>query len=441
MRRVRIGIIGAGAVTEWALLPTLSGPDALTPPDSGTWWGRRPGAHAEIHYQPSAQPEVVALCDGELQRARRVGEAARVRAIYSDWRQMLREVPLDAVFCAARPDVTAEVILAMRGTLGPRHLWIDGPPAPTAQAAGDLEKLLTPSIVGRGLQLWCARPLRQAAAHRAAWRLLQRETLGPVTGLSLRWGAGLFRPREAKMEAKEGSMANGQHSRSLSRDDALALSSSYAAIDLLLGFAAPAKPSREEVNHQPLAAPVAVLGSERSGVATLWLHFADGASALALFAPAENWNSPLPRLEICGTQGRSIVCEGGRRLWLHEPREAARFWEPPGLAVQVSAANLVGIVEDVKAFLANCVAEPKAELVSGPSPLESAIRALRVLEAATQSLHSGRVVEIEPSRPRSQSGSQNRSEDAAETLLETSAPAGRGTAEAQETGTLPLFFE
>ncbi|HEY0072777.1 MAG TPA: hypothetical protein VGB77_01655 [Abditibacteriaceae bacterium] len=437
MRRVRIGIIGAGAATEWALLPALSGPDALTPPDSGAWWGRRPSAHAEIHYQPPVQPEVVALCDGEMQRARRVGEAARVRAIYSDWRQMLREVPLDAIFCAAGPDVAAEVVLAMRGALGPRHLWVDGPPAPTAQAAGDLEKLLAPAS-GHGLQLWCARPLRQAAAHRAAWRLLQRETLGPVAGLSLRWGAGLFRPREVKSGLKESSIANGHNARLLSRDDVLALSSSYAAIDVLLGFAAPAKPGREEINHQPLAAPVALLASERAGVATLWLHFADGASALALFAPAENWNSPLPRLEICGTEGRSIVCEGGRRLWLHEPREAARFWEPPGLAVQISAANLVGIVEDVKAFLANCVAEThKAEPASGPSPLESAIRTLRVMEAAAQSLNSGRVVEIEPSGPHPSS----RREDTEEVLAETPVTMGQGAQEAPETGTLPLFFE
>jgi hypothetical protein len=264
---------------------------------------------------------------------------------------------------------------------------------------------------------------------------LQREAIGPVTGLMLRWGAGLFRPREAKLSAVNS--VNGIHDnvRPLSRDDALALASSYAAADLLLGFAAPARPSREEASHQPVAAPVAVLGAERAGVATLWLHFADGASAIGLFAPAENWNSPLPRLEICGTEGRSIVCEGGRRLWLHQPREAARLWEPPGLAAQVSAANVVGIVEDVKAFLAACVLEPhKAALSSGPSPLESAVRALRVLEATAQSLHSGRVVEIEPSGPRT--AEQRAEQGAEEQLPPMSVITTRG---APETGTLPLF--
>ena len=441
MRRVRIGIIGAGAVTEWALLPALSGPDALTPPDSGAWWGRRPGAHTEIQYQPPAQPEIVALCDGDAARARRVGEAARVRAIYTDWRQMLREVPLDAVLCAAGPDIAAEVILAMRGGspngsplgTGPRHLWVDGPPAASAQGASDLEKLLVPPLPGRGLQLWCARPLRQAAAHRAAWRLLERGTLGAVSGLSLRWGAGLFRPRETKNQAANGISSGAP--KTLSRDAALALSSSYAAADLLLNFAAPATPMRETRDIQPLAAPVAVLGAERAGVATLWLHFADGASALALFAPAENWSSPLPRLEICGTEGRSIVCEGGRRLWLHEPGEAARLWEPPGLAVQVSAANLAGVVEDVKAFLASCVEEPHIESLKtalaaqGRSPLESAVRALRVVEAAAESVRCGRVIEIEPSGPR-----------LAETLG-SEAEAENFVAAAPLVGTLPLTFD
>lgn len=431
MRRVRIGIIGAGAVTEWTLLPALSGPDALTPPDTGIWWGRRPASHAEIQYQSPVQPEVVALCDSEIARARRVGESARVRAVYEDWRQMLREVALDAVLCTAGPDIAAEVILAMRGALGPRFLWVDGPPAPTAQAASDLEKMLVPPLPGRGLQLWCARPLRQAAAHRAAWRLLEKGTLGPVAGLSLRWGAGLYRPRAANRSTiSDFAHANSNGTaKMLTRDEKLSLASSYAAADLLLAFAAPL---REERDFQPLAAPVAVLGSQRAGVATLWLHFADGASALALFAAAENWNSPLPRLEICGTEGRSLVCEGGRRLWLHEPQEAARLWEPPGLAVQISVANLVGVVEDVKAFLASCVVEPHKAALSAEkrSPLESAVRALRVVEAASEAVHYGRMVEIEPSGPRPAGDSELRDETAPSVAQN-----------AVVTGTLPLSFD
>ena len=408
MRRVRIGIIGAGALTEWALLPALSGPDALTPPDTGAWWGRRPGAHSEIHYQPPALPDVAAICDSDSARVRRVAEAGRVRAVYTDWRQMLREVPLDALFCAAGPDVTAEVLLAMRGDLGPRHVWVDGPPAPSSQAAADLEKLLAPSVPGRELRLWCARPLRQAASHRAAWRLLERGAIGPVSALALRWGAGLFRQREHPS-------GNGSI-RPLTPDQERMQASSFAAVDLLLAFAAPFG-KEEKVGWDVSAAPVAVCGSERNGAATLWMHFADGSAATALFAPAENWSSPLPRLEIVGTEGRSIVCEGGRRLWLHEPREAARLLEPPGLVAQISAANLVGVAEDVKAFIAWSVTKSRvAEQIERRPALEGSIRVLRVLEAAGESLRTGRIAEIEPSGPRPEL------EDASP-VAESSAPA------------------
>jgi predicted dehydrogenase len=392
MRRLRVGIIGASALTEWALLPALSGPDAITPPDSGAWWGRRPGVHSEIQYQPPALPDVAAIADADEPRVRRVAEAARIRAVYTDWRQMLREVQLDALLCATGPDTTAEVLLAMRGHLGPRYVWVDGPPAPCAQAATDLEKLLAPSIPGRGLHLWCARPLRQAAAHRTAWRLLERKAIGPVAALSLRWGASLFRPHH--------DIADNNARKPLTPDDERVMASSFAAVDLLLAFAAPMAKD-EKVSWDISAAPVAVCGSERHGAAALWMHFADGSAATALFSPSENWSSPLPRLEIVGTEGRSIVCEGGRRVLLHEPREAARLWEPPGLAAQISASNVVGVAEDVKAFLSWCVSKTRLEEQSERRPaLESTIRALRVLEATAESLRTGRIVEVEPSGPR-----------------------------------------
>ena len=379
MRRIRIGIIGAGALTEWALLPALSGPDATLPPDSGHWRGRRLGAQAEIHYQPAATPEILALCDDDEARARRVGEAARVRAIYGGWREMLQEAPLDAVLCTAGPDTAAEVALALRGSAQPCHLWVDGPPAQTAQAVVDLEKLLD---AAPNLRLWPARPLRVAAAHRAARRLLDENAVGAVSALSLRWGAGLFRPNSAE--------ANGRY-KALTADQIRSQNSSYAALDLLLSLAAPPG----DAARGGLAAPVAVCGSQRQGAAVLWLHFADGAAANLLFAPAEHYGAALPRIEIVGADGRSLVCEGARRLWRHQPGEPSQMTEPPGAAAQISSANLLGVSEDLKAFLNFCAQdEPRA---ARRGVLEGPVRVLRVLEAAAESLQTGRVVEIEPS--------------------------------------------
>jgi hypothetical protein len=135
------------------------------------------------------------------------------------------------------------------------------------------------------------------------------------------------------------------------------------------------------------------------------MRFGHGTTATALFAAAESWSTPLPRLEICGTQGRSLVCEAGRRLWLYEPREAARLLEPPGLAAHVSASNIAGLAEDLKAFLAACVEEPSTAGAASPrvnstDSLIGAARPLQVIEAANESLASGNVVEFEPMRAR-----------------------------------------
>ncbi len=503
MRRVRIGIIGAGAVTEWAVLPALSGPDIVAPPDTGAWWGRRPGSSSDIRYQAPACPEVVALADADLSRAQRVGAAARVRAIYSDWRLMLREVEMDALLCLAPPAVAAEVAGGAGAAV--RWLWIDGPPAPTAAETLALARRLE----GRSLHVWCAHPLRQAAAHRAAWRLIERDALGAVSALALRWGTPFhivepIPPREAqRREAASGeaatqratasaamasaAMASAAQTSAAQMDktqaggpaearrsghsggatsDAPHLAPSYAALDMLLAFARAAPPranagargtagkpasgtaggaagnaassdgastafvessamsnsvrSSGSVNGiasggaMPVGAMSAstatVMAAQCGGVLSLWLSFAHGPTATALFSGAEAWSAPLPRLEVCGTQGRSLVCESGRRLWLHQPREAAHLLEPPGLAAHVSAANVIGLTEDIKAFLTAC-AEDQSGVTSASlsgagngvnrdatganaNSLEGAARALQFVEAVNASLAVGGPVAV-----------------------------------------------
>ena len=85
MRRMRVAIIGAGTLTEHAILPVLSGPDGIAPPDNGAWWSRRVSSHIDIAYQPPARPEIVALCDSDATRLERVGQMARIAARFADW--------------------------------------------------------------------------------------------------------------------------------------------------------------------------------------------------------------------------------------------------------------------------------------------------------------------------------------------------------------------
>ena len=403
MRRVRIGIIGAGPLTEWAILPALSGPDAVAPPDTGSWWSRRPVADSQIRYQAPARPEVVALADADRERGERVAAAGRVRAVYSDWRLMLREVPLDAVLYAASPEIAsqeiAEVAIALDTRV--RWLWIEGPPALSVTAALQLAQQLQ----GRHARIWWSRPLRRAVAHRAAWRIIERDEIGIVSALVLRWGAPLHvmpqvmsNEERAHASGSTGGSAGGSTGgHAGGRDGTSHLSSSFAAIDMLLAFGSS--------SAEGAAVPTQVLASEMNGAANLWARLANGVSATALFSGADSWNAPLPRLEICGTQGRSIVCEAGRRLWLHQPREAACLLEPPGLGAHISMANQVGIAEDLKAFLATCAeSETTARVVNSSDDTQKSdallgvVRVLQLIEAAGESLAAGRCIEIEPIR-------------------------------------------
>ena len=139
------------------------------------------------------------------------------------------------------------------------------------------------------------------------------------------------------------------------------------------------------------------MADEFGGATNVWLRLADGVTATALFAGAESWSAPLPRLEVCGTQGRWLVCEAGRRLWLHQPRETAHLLEPPGMIAHVTAANVLGVAEDLKAFLAACAGESEASLTrfqpdgneSRERSLFDAVQPLALLESINKALQSG----------------------------------------------------
>lgn len=370
MQRVRIGIIGASATVEWAILPVLSGPDALSPPDTGAWWSRRPAPAGDIRYQAPAAPDVVALCEAPPEadwgrttaispRLRAMARAARVGATYPDPLALLREVSLDALILA-EPDAFSPAAVAAlaasapgakNGVSAPRWLWIDGPPA---RSGGDLNAWAR-AVAGRNPAVWMAAPLRRAAAHRAARRLLERDGIGPVTAIAARFPFAL---------------------------DAARFGHAYAAFEALLSLILPAPLPLE-----------AIAARHEDGATNALIRFAGGISLSALFSASDTWNSPLPRIEVCGTQGRSLVCEAGRRLVHYVPREAARVWELPGLAPHLSAAGAAGYAEDLKAFLSVCTDNPAP--LNAERALDDAARALGVLEATLQSLETGAPVEIE----------------------------------------------
>jgi len=346
----------------------------MAPPDSGAWWQRQASSHADIDYQAPVRPELLALADKRAERAQRVGAASRIHAVYTDWRAMLRETPLDVLICALPPDECVEVLwdVHARALPAPLWMWLPGPPAPTAAAAADL------AASTMTMRIWCARPWRHASAHRAAQRLIERGEIEAVTALSLRWPASFYRA-DKKASTTWGNGA---------RFDGAALSSSYAALDLLMGFAALSCERAHESRTQ--AALNSVSARVFQGATNVLLGFDNGPTATALFSAAEDWNAPWPRLEICGSHGKSIVCEGGRALQLLEPREPSRVLSTP-ISPTVSAANLLGVAEDLKGFFTAWSEAGDASLAAPKyfPDLNGAARVLESIEAIAEILQPG----------------------------------------------------
>lgn len=353
MRRIRIGIIGGNAWSEWGILPVLFGPDASAPPDEGAWWSRRPTASAGIRWQAPYRAEVLALCESDEEKRARIAATYRIAAQYSDVQTMLRENSLDAIFCEDASSQNLPELVAAMARAGAKSLWLGGAPAPTAAEALELAHW----AAAYGVRVWCARNVRRAAAHRAALQLVKRGEIGDVTALSLRWSTPFCPAPDA---------------------DCAARAATFAALDLLLACAG--------------GTPVNCLLSEAKSTSHLWLQFAGGATATAIFASGDNWNSPLPRLEICGTQGRFLVCEAGRRMGFFQPHEAARWIEPPGLAAHISAANVNGLAEDIKAFLGECASQESKP--DNADWLEVA-RVLASGEAALRARETNQVAQVE----------------------------------------------
>jgi predicted dehydrogenase len=212
LRRIRIGIIGGKAWSEWGILPTLLGADASAPPDDGAWWSRRPTAGAAIRWQAPYRAEVLALCESDDEKRARIGATFRITAQYSNAQSMLRENSLDAVFCEDASEENLPELVAALASSGGKYLWLGGAPASTSGEALELAHW----AAAHGVRVWYARSVRRAAAHRAAIQLVKRGEIGDVTALALRWSTPFCPAPDAESSAR---------------------SATFAALDLLLACA------------------------------------------------------------------------------------------------------------------------------------------------------------------------------------------------------------
>ena len=353
MKRVRTGIWGLSEVAQRVVMPLFQGSEMLVPPDLGSRWSQRPGA--VLDYQPSAIAALVALGDSDKTRLERVAQISSAQTPFSHWRDMLREGELDALLLVKAPEESLSEVFAEMARRGVRWLWLNFPPAASAEAV----LALSAQAAVHQIQVWWAQPAALLRAHRAAWQLLAHGKLGGVESINLAWPAPFALPAAASSHWWE--IAQAFH--------------------LALKMAA----SRENARATRV---LQIIAGKNGDNVSIWARCANGVTLNLRFGAA---NPSLPRLEICLSEGHSLVCEGGRKLTQYAPRSEVVTHDSSGWAVGDSGTLAGAYAEDLKRFLAKCgELEAPSAVHSGQEEIlwRTAAYALQGMEGAGRSLNT-----------------------------------------------------
>jgi predicted dehydrogenase len=316
MKRVRTGIWGLSEVAQRVVMPLFQGSEMLAPPDLGSRWSQRPGA--VLDYQPAAIATLVAMGDSDKTRLERVAQICNAQTPYGNWRDMLREGELDALLLVKSPEESLSEVFAEMARRGARWLWLNFPPASSAEAI----LALFAQAQAHHIQVWWAQPACLLRAHRSAWQLMAHGNLGNVETVSLIWPAPFALPSTKNSHWWE----------------------TAQAFHLALKMAAVREASQ-------MTRILQVMAGKNGDNVSVWAKCANDVTLHLRFGVA---TPELPRLEICLSEGRSLVCEAGRKLTQFAPRSEAITHDSSGWTPGDSGTLYGAYAEDLKRFLANC---------------------------------------------------------------------------------------
>jgi predicted dehydrogenase len=174
-KRLNVGIVGVGSHSYRNILPAM-------------------------HYLPV---KLTAICDLNLDLAKRTGEEYGVTACYSSSAEMYRNEELDAVFTIVSPEAHPELVCeALDAGL---HVWTEKPPAVLASEVATMIEHRGDRVVVVGFKK-AFMPATQKVIE-----LLSTEEWGPLTGMTAEYpmtipedGDAVIRERQAPNWLKNG---------------------------------------------------------------------------------------------------------------------------------------------------------------------------------------------------------------------------------------------
>lgn len=346
-RKLRCGFIGCGPHASQCLYPALA-------------------------YIPEV--ELVAVCDRNQERAQWGARTFGAERCYTDIEAMLAGESLDAAFVVGPPQMHFEV--GQRCLEAGLHLFVEKPPAPTFAQA----RQLAHSARQTGRLAMVAFCRRHSPCYQIAKRISRRTGFGPITLIEIRFTCGSWTPQMWGLSTPLSFLIGvASHMFDLVR---------YLAGEVVAVYA------RWRQTEEA-----------RFGFAiTLECH--NGALALLNINSLETWHGLHERLTLTG-DGHFLEAEDQLRLRYYpaEARWAAgerpesaetvtsgflQGWERTGTYVSVPEGLGTSGYRQELAHFVQCVLRGQQ-----PEPgLEDGAEALRIAEAAWESVNSGRRIKL-----------------------------------------------
>lgn len=168
---LRVGIIGAGAISARAFLPGFAEPDS---PQAARGFG-------DWAFNGSPGVQVTHLADPQLDRARALADIFHVPHVTTDWRELVASVEVDAVGVATPNYLHHEMTVA--ACRAGKHVLVEKPMATTHAEAYEMVAVAEEA----GVVLMVDQVQRFFPIHEVARRVVQAGVLGKVLSVRARF--------------------------------------------------------------------------------------------------------------------------------------------------------------------------------------------------------------------------------------------------------------
>lgn len=338
MRKIGVGIIGCGSISQWRHLPVLSG---------------EMQEEIEIDYDNFKSPvlnansvRIAAICDRDEKRLAMVADRYNIKIAHTDYREMLNNKEIDVVIIAVPNE--EKLVITKAFAEAKKHIFLEKPMGSNLSDAKEIAMIIKKNKV----KLSMGFNKRFYYGYRIAKKIIREGEIGKIQGIYARIWIPL---PTIEIFSKE----VGIH-----------------IYDLLYYFAGPVA----KIN-------ASCVEKEQSFTISANLKFKNNGLGLILFSSNAEFWFPNERMEIIGDAGSAIIIDNGQKVYKTSRNGPSLYWEP-SLSVHWQTGNeIAGYTRELKDFI-NCIIENR-ETENG---IECGIHSLEMHEAILKSLEKEQTI-------------------------------------------------